>query len=155
MFGSQVYSSLCLVLQPEKASTQPMPRREDCEMWMCATCGAGTRENCHCVKAAPAIKPAILHPGRIEDECPSCGHRTLFIGNGGWLTCSWIPCKAPGVGAVMQELKANQVEAQCDCRIGDFVGNQGDALSYRCLRCGKRPPTNDVIHVRLLRKPAE
>ena len=32
---------------------------------------------------------------RIADRCPACGGQTLFIGAGGWLTCSVIGCKSP------------------------------------------------------------
>ena len=33
---------------------------------------------------------------RIETKCPACGNSgVLFIGEGGWLTCSWISCKDP------------------------------------------------------------
>ena len=35
--------------------------------------------------------------GRITNRCPSCGHQTLFVGNGGYLTCSWLGCKAPSL----------------------------------------------------------
>jgi hypothetical protein len=34
---------------------------------------------------------------RISDRCPSCGGMTLFIGAGGWLTCSLIGCKRPAL----------------------------------------------------------
>lgn len=42
---------------------------------------------------------------RIADRCPSCGKQTLFIGAGGWLTCSWLKCKEPGVGRAIDVLK--------------------------------------------------
>jgi hypothetical protein len=31
----------------------------------------------------------------VRGECPSCGRRTLFVGNGGYLTCSWYRCPDP------------------------------------------------------------
>lgn len=34
---------------------------------------------------------------KITTPCPSCGNRTLFIGSGGHLVCSWLKCKEPGV----------------------------------------------------------
>lgn len=42
----------------------------------------------------------------INDRCPSCSHRTLFIGTGGYLTCSLIDCPEPGVGKAIDTLKA-------------------------------------------------
>lgn len=44
------------------------------------------------------------HP-KIETRCPSCGNATLFIGAGGWLTCSWIACANPSVGNAIDQLK--------------------------------------------------
>lgn len=45
----------------------------------------------------PAFEIADLRKDqRIETPCPSCGHRTLFIGSGGHLTCSLIGCREPG-----------------------------------------------------------
>lgn len=38
---------------------------------------------------------------RIVDRCPTCGAQSLFVGAGGYLTCSVIDCKAPAVGEVM------------------------------------------------------
>ena len=43
---------------------------------------------------------------KIETPCPSCGHRTLFIGSGGHLTCSWLKCKEPGVEDAIDALRA-------------------------------------------------
>jgi len=31
----------------------------------------------------------------VKGMCPSCGSRSLFLGNGGHVTCSWIECKDP------------------------------------------------------------
>lgn len=42
---------------------------------------------------------------RIKDRCPSCGHDTLFIGLGGWLACSWLPCSEPCVGRAVKRLQ--------------------------------------------------
>jgi predicted lipid-binding transport protein (Tim44 family) len=30
-----------------------------------------------------------------EGKCPSCGGRSLFLGEGGYVTCSWIECADP------------------------------------------------------------
>jgi hypothetical protein len=49
---------------------------------------------------------------RIETRCPACGNATLFIGAGGHLVCSWLKCPDPGVGTVIDQLKANQVEGR-------------------------------------------
>lgn len=41
----------------------------------------------------------------IVDRCPSCGAASLFIGKGGYLTCSVIRCREPGVGRAIEELR--------------------------------------------------
>jgi len=36
-----------------------------------------------------------LHIGGVQGECPACGSRGLFVGSGGYLTCSWQKCPNP------------------------------------------------------------
>lgn len=31
----------------------------------------------------------------VKGRCVACGERSLFVGEGGWLTCSWSECTAP------------------------------------------------------------
>jgi cell division septum initiation protein DivIVA len=46
---------------------------------------------------------------RIETPCPSCGNRgTLFVGKGGHLTCSWLPCKEPAPQRVWEQAEAER-----------------------------------------------
>jgi predicted CxxxxCH...CXXCH cytochrome family protein len=33
---------------------------------------------------------------RLKGRCPSCGSESLFVGSGGYVTCSVIGCKNPG-----------------------------------------------------------
>lgn len=50
----------------------------------------------------PGPEPA---PTLMVDKCPSCGSTgTLFIGAGGYLTCSLIGCPQPGVGRAIAQL---------------------------------------------------
>jgi hypothetical protein len=62
---------------------------------------------------------AVTENVRIVDRCPSCGHQTLFIGSGGWLTCSWLLCKAPGLKHALMDareamLRAKQLQHELD-----------------------------------------
>lgn len=41
---------------------------------------------------------------KIADRCPSCGG-SLFIGTGGWITCSNLGCKEPGLTRAIEALK--------------------------------------------------
>lgn len=36
---------------------------------------------------------------QIANQCPACHGHTLFIGKGGWITCSLIGCKNPSLDA--------------------------------------------------------
>lgn len=40
------------------------------------------------------IKP-IQHPV-VQGFCPACNRHTLFLGTGGYVTCSYLGCKDPG-----------------------------------------------------------
>lgn len=41
---------------------------------------------------------------QLQNKCPSCGWKTLFIGNGGWITCSNLDCKHPDLDSAVQDL---------------------------------------------------
>lgn len=47
---------------------------------------------------------------RIVDRCPTCGSQSLFIGTGGYLTCSVIGCKEPGVGVAITKMQSRLSE---------------------------------------------
>lgn len=34
---------------------------------------------------------------RIRPDCPACGGSSLFLGTGGWLTCSYVDCPDPAL----------------------------------------------------------
>lgn len=53
---------------------------------------------------APALASVDV---RIANRCPGCGHQTLFIGNGGWITCSWIGCKAPSIDEAFEQSRVD------------------------------------------------
>lgn len=42
----------------------------------------------------------------IANRCPSCDRQSLFIGSGGWLTCSSLECKHPGIGIAKSVLQS-------------------------------------------------
>lgn len=43
---------------------------------------------------------------KIADRCPSCGHQSLFIGEGGWITCGNLStCKEPGLTHYLRALR--------------------------------------------------
>lgn len=43
-------------------------------------------------------------------------------------------------------------DATCDCVVPDFIGYIGEPEHWRCLRCGRHPPTDARIHVVLLNR---
>ena len=58
---------------------------------------------------------------RINDRCPACGHMTLFVSDAGYLTCSFLGCKEPGV---MRAVK--MIEAERDAAIAKLAEYEGD-----------------------------
>lgn len=42
----------------------------------------------------------------LSDRCPSCGC-SLFVGTGGWITCSGLSCKTVGFEEMIQKVKAD------------------------------------------------
>ena len=54
-----------------------------------------------------ANDPPTRHP-RIRGNCPSCGSGSLILGSDGYVTCTVIGCKDPGVltDALMSGIKA-------------------------------------------------
>lgn len=70
---------------------------------------------------------------RIADRCPSCGNQTLFIGAGGWLTCSWIQCKEPGLTRAIAAQAAPGETPQALCP-GCRKNPRGQSSPY-CLEC--------------------
>ena len=41
----------------------------------------------------------------ISDPCPVCGYKSLFIGSGGFLTCSNLKCPNPVTGDAIKLIK--------------------------------------------------
>lgn len=38
---------------------------------------------------------------RVSGYCPACGTASLFLGDGGYVTCSWIDCLNPDAAATI------------------------------------------------------
>lgn len=55
-------------------------------------------------------EPYTSKQPNIADRCPSCGARSLFIGSGGWLTCSVIGCANPAVSDAIETLRTKRDE---------------------------------------------
>jgi hypothetical protein len=73
-----------------------------------------------------AAQPSDPFP-RLADRCPACGGTTLFVGSGGWITCSLIGCPDPTMdhAATIEALRAerdveraraDQLQADLDAR---------------------------------------
>ena len=54
---------------------------------------------------------------RINDRCPACGHDTLFVSDAGYLTCSFLGCKEPGVMRAVKMIQTERDAALEDARI--------------------------------------
>ncbi len=49
----------------------------------------------------------MMRPHReIQGRCPACRNATLFLGDGGHITCSWTDCPNPGaVGEILEAMQ--------------------------------------------------
>ena len=51
----------------------------------------------------------------VKGRCPACGlNNTLFLAEGGWVTCSWLKCPDPS--SASDALRANVPESQKNAR---------------------------------------
>lgn len=83
---------------------------------------------------------------KVADRCPACGHTSLFIGSGGWLTCGWLGCREPGVGRAFEsrvEQARREGAGEVDSQAVNFAMDPGLAhvLSTlaRIIRAGALP----------------
>lgn len=63
--------------------------------------------------------PRAARAERIVNHCPSCGAQSLFVGSGGWLTCSVIGCRNPSPEHAFQQarediIRASQLQHELD-----------------------------------------
>lgn len=49
---------------------------------------------------------------RADEDCPACGRKGLFIGAGGYLTCSQVDCPQPDVFAYYAALLARAADVE-------------------------------------------
>ena len=53
---------------------------------------------------------------RINMRCPSCNGHAIFIGKGGYLTCSYVDCPEPDIAKKVALLEAKLTAIECgDC----------------------------------------
>lgn len=79
---------------------------------------------------------------RIATPCPACGRSSLFIGKGGWLTCSRTACRAPGaINDAAQDVAAAEARGRAQ---GQREGRQ-EIISiiretvFPACKCSKHP----------------
>lgn len=71
-----------------------------------STEGLGTQTLTYADRIEAALQREREAHVKIVTRCPSCGRQSLFIGEGGHLTCSVIGCKQPIVEAAFEHLEA-------------------------------------------------
>lgn len=73
-----------------------------------------------------AGEPYTMNQPRIVDRCPACGSRSLFIGAGGFLTCSVITCANPATGDAIESLRAELSTARASLEaFNSYAGAMG------------------------------
>ena len=80
------------------------------------------------------MKKRSKRMNKIKTSCPSCGSRSLFIGTGGHLTCSWLNCPEPGVERAIAALKREkeqqaQTIVECQNKIAELALHADDLLT--------------------------
>ena len=54
----------------------------------------------------------MKHSERISMRCPSCHGGFIFIGSGGYLTCSYVDCPEPDVAKKVEQIEASLTSAR-------------------------------------------
>ena len=53
-------------------------------------------------RVAPVVQAGVAKGfPQVQGFCPACRRRTLFVGAGGYITCSYLPCPNPTAVADM------------------------------------------------------
>lgn len=45
----------------------------------------------------------LSDPLQVQGRCPACNSASLFLADGGYITCSWIDCPNPDAAASLLE----------------------------------------------------
>lgn len=81
--------------------------------------------------------------GKVQGHCPACGHASLFLGSGGYVTCSIRECPDPTLVAdilddreihhvvelsdngftVRHPLRERRDDAMLACSLGSYLSN--------------------------------
>ena len=75
----------------------------------------------------------------IQGRCPACGGQSLFVGSGGWLTCSRLECPEPDAASTLLERKPAPAEHCGDTQIHPSHKAMRGVVVFRCP--GTKPPT--------------
>jgi len=82
----------------------------------------------------------------ICDPCPKCGLRSLFIGKGGYLTCSSLQCEQPGVGREMENLSRRCAAAESRlARLVEALEFYADPTTYFAIGFFPDPPNGEFM----------
>ena len=69
---------------------------------------------------------------RINMRCPSCGGSFIFIGKGGYLTCSYVDCPEPSIAKKVAQLKEENAALK---RENEALKGEDDGTE-KCMKCG-------------------
>lgn len=130
----------------------------------CAHCGSSEHswDDCKAYTALTAEEPDVgaqqpastapLAAGLplVQGACPACHSASLFLGNGGYVTCSQAACPEPDAATTVLEREADAAGGAGG--VADETGEGGDRLvahtlatgtDLHCLRCAP-PPYGDI-----------
>lgn len=64
----------------------------------------------------------------VQGQCPACGHHGLFLGSGGYVTCSWLECPEPDAASTLLERPAAPTTGPGRVPLDHLTSDQLDAL---------------------------
>lgn len=68
---------------------------------------------------------------RIATPCPACGRSSLFVGKGGWLTCSRTACRAPGaINDAAQDVAAAEARGRAQGQREGREAERADVVAW-------------------------
>jgi hypothetical protein len=88
-------------------------------------------------KRTPVKKSRDLDPGKVAGNCPmGCG-QTLFLGQGGHVTCSFLKCPAPDAVSVIlhDDAKENEHVVEVSGNTVSVLHPLWERIDQRILEC--------------------
>lgn len=78
---------------------------------------------------------------QVKGRCPWCGSQSLFVGKGGYVTCSWIECRRP-------DAASNLLEQSCAVLAAGVKAAEDFERSMQAIKEAIESPPDQVAWLR-------